>query len=448
MESGLIKQALSAARMRYIVASLPEVLGRKKLGNARYDRIRKEVDANAARNRNALFGYDDGYATLIQPKLKPSLFGDAPKINSKGRYDFYNELKGTTSSAELRNRYHLDGWHWRDVKRSLFPAREVDSHNVVSRDDLIAMHYATNTPLNKGALTHDYYFNLFPSRPAAPGLSEASRAMRGGKNEFPSIDYLRRMVGAMKSLPYDNGGTWRSARNNKINRVAANDLIASPGDAITYLGAHGDLYERLPRSIKTTLSRINGENILEPDTRANALYNRLRSSSNPNLKGLINKATGASDDFVDSIERGGQAVYVPATGSIMVSPTIKNYTHMNAHERAHEALHKMSPGEHVSVVNDLAQRLKNVSARNGLNIPWDNPKLMHEAFADGYRMLRGGPGGSVDLNRLSFVDTAVDEGAISRIDNLVGAGDVEKEMLKQLYANYKYDIFSKKNRLP
>ena len=36
----------------------------------------------------------------------------------------------------------------------------------------------------------------------------------------------------------------------------------------------------------------------------------------------------------------------------------------------------------------------------------------------------------------------VDEEGMKRIDSLKGAGEVEKEMLRQLYANYDHDIFS------
>jgi hypothetical protein len=443
---GITKQAVSAARMRYIVSSLPENLARKKLGKSRYDRIRSEIDNVAAKKRGIT--YDDGYATLIQPRLK-SVFGGAPTIRSKGRYQNGNWLKGTTDAKDLRSSYQLDGEHWRDVKRSLFPAREVDSHSVVSRDDLIAMHRATNTPVNEGDFVHDYYFNLFPDRPTNPGAAAAAKAMRGGKNDnqLPSLDYMQRMVGAMRSLPYDNGGTWRAARNNKITRVAANDIQHAPGDAFTYIDSQG-LLEKTPRSIKTTLSRLDGQNILEPGTRANALYTRLRSSNNPNLRGLINKVTGHDDAYVDLIERGGQAGYLPGAGVTMVSPKTKNYAHINAHERAHESLHKMAPAEHAAVVNNLAQRLRNVGVRNGLNIPWDNPKLMQEALADGYRMLKGGPGGSVDTGRLARWNLNADADAMKRIDNLVGASDVEKEMLRQLYVNYQHDIFNRASRLP
>lgn len=428
-----------------MVASLPEAIGRKRLGNARYDRIRREID-HASVNKKGV-AYNDGYATLVHPQLR-SVFGGSPEIMSKGRYQHGNWLKGTTDYKDLRNSYQLDGAHWREVKRSLFPTREVDSHNVVSRKDLIAMHKATNTPVNEGELIHDYYFNLFPSRPATPGSSEAAKAMRGGKKDeqLPSLDYMRRMVGAMKSLPYDNGGTWRAARNNKITRVAANDIRNTPGDAFIYLGEQG--IDKLPRSIKTTLSRIDGENVLEPGTRANALYTRLRSSNNPRLRNLASKLTGNNAALADLVEQGGQAGYFPGAGVLMVSPKIKGYAHINAHERAHEAFHKMAPKEHVAVVSDLAQRLRNVGVRNGLNIPWDNPKLMQEALADGYRMLKGGPGGSVDTGRLARWNLNADANAMKRIDNLVGASDVEKEMLRQLYVNYQHDIFNRASRLP
>lgn len=442
---GITKQAVSAARMRYIVSSLPENLARKKLGNARYDRIRKEIDSIAANKRN--IAYDDGYATLIQPRLK-SVFG-TPSINSKGRYQNSNWLKGTTDAKDLRSSYQLDGAHWRDVKRSLFPARATDSHNVVSRDDLIAMHRATNTPLNEGDLVHDYYFNLFPSRPTNPGSAAAAKAMKGGKKDeqLPSMDYMRRMVGAMRSLPYDSGGTWRAARNNKITRVAANDIQHAPGDAFTYIDSQG-LLERTPRSIKTTLSRLDGQNILEPGTRANALYERLRRSNNPKLRGLVNKVIGRDDAYVDLIERGGQAGYLPGAGVTMVSPKTKGYSHVNAHERSHEAFHKMAPEEHAAVTGDLARRLMDVGMRNGLNIPWDNPKLMQEALADGYRMMKGGPGGSVDAARLARWNLNANADGMARIDRLKGAGDVEKEMLRQLYANYNHDIFNRSRNLP
>jgi hypothetical protein len=55
-------------------------------------------------------------------------------------------------------------------------------------------------------------------------------------------------------------------------------------------------------------------------------------------------------------------------------------------------------------------------------------------------------GGTVDPARVSrWKGTSVmrvDEEVMKRIDSLKGAGDVEKEMLRQLYANYNHNIFS------
>lgn len=447
MKSGMVKQALSAARMRYIVASLPEVLGRKKLGNKRYDRIRREVDA-AAERFGRRSSHADGYATLIAPKLKKDYFGEAPIIRDKGRY-YYSDNYLRDSNPN----YKLDGDHWRAIKRSLFPATELQSHNVVSRDEFKAMISAASYSggINPEDLKHDYYLNLFPSRPAYPGASSATRAMKGKhtgqsfETDGPGVGYYRRLLDTMKELPYHSGGTWRDARANRINKVVANEMQQSArGNAAEYIASKTS--KKIPRSVQSVLRRIDGANLLEEGTSANKLYRRLRNSKNPNIESLLNNAIGQWDDsLLRAAEQGDYAAYLPATGSVLVNPKIKNYEHMLAHERTHELLNKMPVADRARVTRELVQRLRDVSVRNGLNIPWHDATRMHEAVTDGYRMMRGG---TVDPARTSRWDyLPVNSEGMKRIDNLQDASDVEKEMLRQLYLNYQHDIFSKETRL-
>lgn len=447
MKSGMVKQALSAARMRYIVASLPENLARKKIGNKRYDRIRREVDAASERFGSAS-SHADGYATLIAPKLKKDYFGEAPIIRDKGRY-YYSDNYLRNSNPD----YKLDGDRWRAIKRSLFPATELQSHNVVSRDEFISMLNATaHRGINPEALKHDYYLNLFPSRQAYPGASSATRAMKGKHTgqrfepDGPGVGYYRRLLDTMKELPYHSGGTWRDARANRINKVVANEMMqhARGSNAAEYIASKTS--EKIPRSIKSVLSRIDGANLLEEGTSANKLYRRLRNSNNSNIERLIDNAIGQWDDsLLRAAEQGAYAAYLPATGSVIVNPKIKNYKHVLDHERTHELLNKMPIAERVPVTRELVQRLSDVSVRNGLNIPWYDAEKMHEAVTDGYRMMRGG---TVDPARTSRWDyLPVNSEGMKRIDNLQDVSDVEKEMLRQLYLNYQHDIFSKATRL-
>ena len=438
MKNGMVKQALSAARMRYIVASLPANLARKKLGNARYDRIRKEVDSAAERFGSKVF-HDDGYATLIAPKLKPDAFGGAPKIWDKGRYSAANYLRSGNPN------YKLDGEHWREIKRSLFPATELNSHNVVSRDEFLAMLNATNHRIKPEELKHAYYFNIFQNRPMYPGASSASRAMRGGDRANAGVVSHRRALDIMKELPYYSGGSLRDVRTNRINKVLAKEMRRmARGKAAEYIDSEIS-YDQVPRSIKSILRRVDGANLLEPGTTANKLYRRLRNSKNPNIASLLNNATGQWDDrLLRAAERGAFAAYMPAAGSVLVNPKIKNYEHVLAHERTHELLNKMPVAERARVTRELVQRLRDVSTRNGLNIPWDDAGKIHEAVTEGYRMLRGG---TVDPARISRWNIPVDAEGMKRIDSLKGASDVEKEMIRQLYANYQHDIFSKVTRL-
>lgn len=438
MKNGMVKQALSAARMRYIVASLPANLARKKLGNKRYERIRREVDA-ASERLGSNFSHADGYATLIAPKLKPDLFGGAPKILDKGRYSAANYLRSGNPN------YKLDGEHWREIKRSLFPATELNSHNVVSRDEFLSMLNATNHRINPEELKHAYYFNIFQNRPTYPGASSAARAIRGGDRANAGMASHRRALDIMKELPYHSGGSLRDARANKINRVLAKEMGQSArGNAAEYIDSKIS-YDYLPRSIKSILRRVDGANLLEPGTSANKLYRRLRNSNNSNIESLLNNAVGQWDDsLLRAAEQGNYAAYLPATGSVLVNPKIKHYEHMLNHEKTHELLNKMPTAERARITRELVQRLRDVSARNGLNIPWDDAERMHEAVTEGYRMMRGG---TVDPARLSRWDIPVDAEGIKRIDSLKGASDVEKEMLRQLYANYQHDIFSKATRL-
>ena len=437
MKNGMVKQALSAARMRYIVASLPENLARKKIGNKRYERISKEIDSASERFGSA-FAHDDGYATLIAPKLKPGFFGGAPIIRDKGRYNYsYNYLRGSNPD------YKSDGDHWRAIKSSLFPAAELQSHNVVSRDEFLAMLNATNSRIRPEDLKHDYYFNLFPSRPMVPGAARAARAMNGihtgqrYETDGPSVGYYRRLLDTMKELPYYSGGSWRDARANKINKAVANEMMQyARGNAAEYIASKTS--KKIPRSIKSVLRRIDGANLLEEGTSANKLYRRLRNSKNPNIQGLI----GQWDDrLLRAAEHGAYTAYLPATGSVMVNPKIKHYEHMLDHERTHELLNKMPVAERALITRDLVQRLRDVGIRNGLNIPLDDAGRMHEAVTEGYRMLHGGTVDPARTSRWNFLP--VDTEGMKRIDSLKGASDVEKEMLRQLYVNYMHDIFAK-----
>lgn len=435
MRNGIVKQALSASRMRYIAASLPDNLARKKLGNKRYDRISKEINSAAERlGSRSYLGFKDGYATLIEPKLE-LVSGKAPSIGANGRYSALNHLRSGNPD------YKLDGEHWREIKRSLFPATELESHNVVSRADLLAMGNATGHYINPEELKHAYYFNLFPNRPAYPEASSAARAMGVDvDNAAATIANHKRTIDIMKELPYHSGGSWRDASANKINKAVEGAMrVGAARNAAVYVSAFGD---QIPRSVKSILRRIDGTNLLEEGTRANVLYRRLRNSNNPNIKKLISGVSRSTQ--VRALEQGNQAQYIPVTGAVAVSPKIKSYEHVLDHERAHEALGKMSLFEHASIARELMQRLRDVSIRNGLNIPWGDANKMNEAVTDGYRMMRGGAVDQARVSRWKGGPNAmrVDAEGMKRIDSLKGAGDVEKEMLRQLYANYNHDIFS------
>lgn len=436
MRNGIVKQALSASRMRYIAASLPENLARKKLGNKRYDLISKEINSATERlGRRSYSGAKDGYATLIEPKLELA-FRKAPSIDANGRYSALNHLKSGNPD------YKLDGEHWREIKRSLFPATELESHNVVSRDDLLSMGNAIGHSINPEELKHAYYFNLFPNRPANPKyVASAARAMGVDvDNAAATIASHKRTIDMMKELPYHSGGSWRDASANKINKAVAESMgVGAARNAAEYVSVFGD---QIPRSVKSILRRIDGTNLLEEGTRANVLYRRLRNSNNPNIEKLISGVSRSTQ--VRALEQGNQAQYIPVTGAVAVSPKIKSYEHVLDHERAHEAMGKMSLSEHASVARELMQRLRDVSIRNGLNIPWGDANKMNEAVTDGYRMMRGGAVDQARVSRWKGGPSAmrVDEEGMKRIDSLKGAGDVEKEMLRQLYANYDHNIFS------
>jgi hypothetical protein len=245
----------------------------------------------------------------------------------------------------------------------------------------------------------------------------------------------------MKELPYHSGGSWRDARANKINKVVANEMKQyARGNAAEYIASKTS--NKVPRSVTSVLRRIDGANLLEEGTSANKLYRRLRNSKNPNIERLINNSIGQWDDsLLRAADQGAYAAYLPATGSVIVNPKIKNYEHMLDHERTHELLNKMPVSERAPITKELVQRLRDISIRNGLNIPWHDADRMHEAVTEGYRMLRGG---TVDPARTSRWDyLPVDVEGMKRIDNLQGVSDVEKEMLRQLYLNYQHDIFAK-----
>lgn len=100
----------------------------------------------------------------------------------------------------------------------------------------------------------------------------------------------------------------------------------------------------------------------------------------------------------------------------------------------------------------LFTKLRRAAARYNLDIPFNNPELMHEAFADGYAALKLGKVKPFNtrLNyafykaKLNDTDPRTYRTMIrnlKKINNAKDLDDTTKQMLNQLQINYNANIF-------
>ena len=206
---------------------------------------------------------------------------------------------------------------------------------------------------------------------------------------------------------------------------------AAMADVLTTSGRFSSLYQganmdKLPRSAQRALQIIKGENLLEPGTRANRLFNKVY-----NNKALYNKL-GLADVIQPAVD-GKNAAYWPDLDALLVHPNTlgaKNISGMAAHERGHRAAFTMAPDAHADEAFRTFRKMQLLGKKYNMNVPLDNSQLMQEVFAESYIPKLLGPNSGAAL----FVSPRQQ---LRAIDTMGLTGDVRKEIRKGMLEQYK-----------
>ena len=239
------------------------------------------------------------------------------------------------------------------------------------------------------------------------------------------------------------------------------DVTSSVDNELKYTAANlaetEQKLQKAPRSIHRAIDIVNGQNVLHPGTRANRLFTKMQHSKSPGIKRLLSNELYLMDDAA----RGENAFYNTDGNFIAVNPKtpfrfrnkpIYEPASLEAHERGHFFAHNLPEAEHRAIATTLFTKLKRAAAKYNLNIPFDNPELMQEAFAEGYMALKLGKLRPFDIRLNNALYNAKsyktnpriyrnDIRNLKKINNETNLDDVTKQMLNQLQVSYGADIF-------
>ena len=286
------------------------------------------------------------------------------------------------------------------------------SQGFISREDLLRQAKKENVKLNKNDLHEPFYID----KETALASSQA----------VPKSPWLRVVAPAI---------------DNELEYI---------GNSVATAKAW---LQKAPRSMQRAAAIVNGHNILQPGTRANRFFTKLL-----NRKGI----EAQTQDLKDVIQ-GKNAFYHSYGNFVASSPKIsfkfrnkpiQDPAATEAHEWGHFFAHNLPEAEHRAIATTLFAKLKRAADRYNLNIPFDDPALMQEAFADGYAALKLGKVEpfNIRLNH-AFYKAKVEHmnpiayrsmiQNLKKINNAPDLDDVTKQMLNQLQINYGSNIFSK-----
>jgi hypothetical protein len=226
-----------------------------------------------------------------------------------------------------------------------------------------------------------------------------------------------RLLAATK-LPYTS--------NDRLPAQAAamRDVLATSGRFNSLY--HGSNTSELPRSVQKALQIIKGENLLEPGTRANRLFNKVY-----NNKALYNKL-----DLVDNVQPyvdGKNAAYWPDLDAVLIHPKAlgyKNRAGIEAHERGHRAAFTMAPDSHADEAFREFRKMQLLGKKYNMNVPLNNSHLMQEAFAESYIRKLLGPNSGAAM----FVSPRQQ---IRATEAMGFTGDTSKELRRGILKQYK-----------
>lgn len=239
-------------------------------------------------------------------------------------------------------------------ERSRYAKTLQQEYGIKSREELIKEMQAQGLDFNPDELQHSHY--------VLGGLHDIL-------DQMPTIDKKHALRAATK-LPYTS--------NDRLpaQDAAASDVLKTSAQFdFNYAGSDMD---KLPRSVQKALQIIKGENLLEPGTRANRLFNKVY-----NNKALYNKLNLTNADDIPYFVDGRNAAYLPELDTLIVHPKAFG-PGTKAHEDGHRAAHTMAPEPHAEEAFRTFRKMQLLGKKYNMNVPLGRPKLMQEVFAESY----------------------------------------------------------------
>ena len=275
-------------------------------------------------------------------------------------------------------------------------------YGIKSREELIKEMQDSGIDFNPDELKHYHYVTGKHDNRLDPilGINQQHRLLAATKLPYTSNDRLPAQAAALADVLTTSG------RFNSL-----------------YRGANMD---KLPLSAQRALQIIKGENLLEPGTRANRLFNKVY-----NNKALYNKLR--LTDVIQPAVDGKNASYWPDLDAFLVHPNAlgaKNISGIAAHEQGHRAAFTMAPDAHADEAFSAFRKMQLLGKKYNMDVPLDNSQLMQEVFAESYIPKLLGPNSGAAL----FVSPRQQ---LRAIDTMGLTGDVRKEIRKGMLKQYK-----------
>lgn len=239
--------------------------------------------------------------------------------------------------------------------RSYYAKTLSQEYGIQSREELIKAMQDQGIDFDPNKLQHSHYVT----------------GMSGDLLNGAVPAHKHRLLAATK-LPYT------TPDRLPAQRAALKDVLRTSGQFNSkYLGANTS---NLPRSVQKALQIIRGENLLEPGTRANRLFNKVYNHKT--FRDVLN-----SSKSIQTAAAGRNAFYMPKLDAIAVPPKMlgsKNTAGVVAHERGHRAAYTMAPDAHADEAFNLFRRMQLLGNKHNMKVPLNDSKLMQEVFAESY----------------------------------------------------------------
>lgn len=431
------KSALNAYGLRQLVATLSPAQAVKRIGKRRYNQISNELKSVQRNAKTYPYSRDAQYSDLLDtfakntnPRLLrkeqtailrraagPYEVSNALRLarkNGMSRQDYANTLRYLRGSAPESSIAHLyDPYTMNNIRglrdytgRQLYPDPKrfssrkfptfFQENDIISKDELLSRAAAAGQEIPVASLKHSHYY--WPADAVAENVKMNQALAARASVNFPFTD----------------------AVNMRPMKAALTDTVYAPSWLETdYIGNALNV----PRSVQKALDIVRGQNVLEPGTKANRLYRLVKN--NPNITNRLSSETFR--DMAETVENAFFDSNINAIWSKMDKAT-------ELHERGHMAAANMPMLQHADEAKKSFRSLNAAAKKHNLDVPFDDPELMQEAFAESYRMRRT----PMIAPRPYLTDAA------KRTEETISSlplRDLDKEMLRQLALNYQHPIF-------